>query len=578
MIAPPTPADEDRRLEALNNLGLLDTLPDPRFDRIARLACTAARAPIAVICFVDAHRQWFKSRVGLDVIETAREISFCGHAILQNDPFIVTDTREDLRFVDNPLVIGEPHARFYAGHPIHAPEGARVGTLCIIDTQPRLLSSQEISALADLAAMVDAELLALRFNIATRTAGIGLHERPASGDKMWWSDAMWEIYGQDPATFRPSLEAWLTLVHPEDREHVRANVGGFGKGRTAASLRYRIIRPDGAIRHLESIASTTERQNGSTDRIAGITLDVTEQAEAEQREYGQQQELRKSSHQAGMAEIATGVLHSVGNVVNSLGIANATIRRDLKALRVEQLEQATALIRANRASLASFLTDDERGQHLPDYLPALSAQISSKVQAVQAELDTTDALLEHLRDVVSAQQVRAHVGGALELVDLEELLDNTLTGQSLELSHIEVVRRYGNVPPVTTDRHKLQLILVNLLNNARDAVLASATQPRRIVVQLGLDGDDLAISIEDSGVGMSSEILSQIWRFGFTTKLNGQGFDLHNSANAAREIGATIAAHSDGPNIGSRFTIRLRTLNGPSTPAISAETTRDEYP
>jgi C4-dicarboxylate-specific signal transduction histidine kinase len=148
----------------------------------------------------------------------------------------------------------------------------------------------------------------------------------------------------------------------------------------------------------------------------------------------------------------------------------------------------------------------------------------------------------------------------------------------LELSHIEVVRRYGNVPPVTTDRHKLQLILVNLLNNARDAVLASATQPRRIVVQLGLDGDDLAISIEDSGVGMSSEILSQIWRFGFTTKLNGQGFDLHNSANAAREIGATIAAHSDGPNIGSRFTIRLRTLNGPSTPAISAETTRDEYP
>jgi len=374
---------------------------------------------------------------------------------------------------------------------------------------------------------------------------------------MWWSDAMWEIYGQEEATFRPSFEAWLALVHPEDRQRVQDHVGSWGKARTAQSLQYRIIRPDGSIRHLQSIASTTERQNGSRERIAGITLDITERAEAERREYGQQQQLRESSHQAGMSEIATGVVHSVGNVVNSLGIANATVRRGLKELRLDQLEQASTLLRDNRMNLASFLVDDERGRHLPDYLSALSAQICRNVHAVRAELDITDTLLEQVRDIVSAQQIRAQVTIHRELVDLKELTDAVLLVQELESSHIEVVRRYEYLPLVTTDRHKLTLILVNLINNARDAVLASATQAGRIVVHLDREGDDAVIRIEDSGVGISPDVTSRLWCLGFTTKSNGKGFNLHNSANTAREIGATIVAHSEGPNLGSRFIVRL---------------------
>jgi signal transduction histidine kinase len=215
------------------------------------------------------------------------------------------------------------------------------------------------------------------------------------------------------------------------------------------------------------------------------------------------------------------------------------------------------LISDNRATLESFLTNDERGRYLADYLPALSAQISTDVRTVQAELDTIDALLKDLRDVVSAQQLRAHGGSLREPVNLRELIDATLAGQALEMPNIDVVWRCEDLPPVTTDRHKLKLILVNLLSNARDAVLASATQPRRIVVQLSREADHAVILVEDSGVGMSPDVISHLWRFGFTTKALGQGHDLHNSANAAREIGATIAAHSDGPSKGSRFIIRL---------------------
>jgi signal transduction histidine kinase len=555
MLAPPISADEDRPPESLYALELIAPHTEPRFDRITRLACFLAKVPIALICVVDAHRQRLISTQGLDGIALPDKSSFCLHALLQEEPLIVPDACADARFTEDPLVSGAPFGRFYAGFPVHSPGGSRVGTLCVVDTEPRLLSSQELAGLQDLAAWVATEMLAMRFNIATRAVGVGVHERHAGDRGMWWSDAMWDIFGQDARSFRPSADNWLAMVHPEDQEHVRANGGAWGNAHNSPSVQYRIIRPDGTIRHLHSIASTTHEQTGSC--VAGITLDVTERVSAERREQGLQQKLRESSHQAGMAEVATVVLHSVGNVLNSLGIANETIRRDLNALRLEQLEQATALIQANRATLASYLTDDARGRHLPDYMPALSAEISSKVQAVQAELDTIDTLLEHLRNIVSAQKMRAQIGGHRELVNLQELLEAALAAQEFELSHILVLRDYEDLPLVTTDRHKVLLILVNLLENARDAVLASVTQPGRIAVHLGREGDHALISIEDSGIGMSADVLSRLWRFGFTTKPNGRGFDLHNSANAAREIGATISAHSDGPHQGARFVLRL---------------------
>ena len=401
------------------------------------------------------------------------------------------------------------------------------------------------------------ELMTQRFNMATRAAHIGVYERSLIDEDIWWSDEMWAIMGQDRATFCPSTEAWMELIHPEDREHVHANAGGPGRARTTSNLQYRVIRPDGAIRHVESIASKVETRNSGPGRMVGMLLDVTERVEYEARERVLQHQLRESSHQAGMAEIATGVLHNVGNVLNSLGIANTTARRDLKALRLDRLDQATSLLKANRATLAEFLSADTRGQNLPDYLPALSAQIAVKVQTVQAELDTTDGLLHHLRDIVSAQQTLAHIGGLREPVSLLDLVESALLVQAPELALIEVVRQYDNVAPVITDRHKLLQILVNLVSNARDAVRASTSKPGRIIVRLAQDADHAMLSIEDSGIGMTDDVLGRLWRFGFTTKPSGHGFGLHNSATAAREIGATLTAHSAGPGQGSRLTITL---------------------
>ena len=158
MQAPLTPIDETQRLRALTTLCILDTLPEERFDRIARLACRALSVPIALVSLVDRDRQWFKSRQGLEACETSRHVSFCGHAILQEGPLVVPDALRDARFHDNPLVAGNPHIRFYAGQPIHGPDRSRVGTLCVIDREPREFSDEDVAVLVDLAGMIEREL------------------------------------------------------------------------------------------------------------------------------------------------------------------------------------------------------------------------------------------------------------------------------------------------------------------------------------------------------------------------------------------------------------------------------------
>jgi GAF domain-containing protein len=158
MIPAPIPPDDAERVRALRELLLLDTPPEERFDRVVQFAAEQFECPIAAVSLVDADRQWFKARVGLDASETARDISFCGHAITRQETMVVEDALRDPRFADNPLVLGEPRIRFYAGTPLTAPGGQLVGTLCLIDRRPRSPDTVDIAVLRALAKLVQEEL------------------------------------------------------------------------------------------------------------------------------------------------------------------------------------------------------------------------------------------------------------------------------------------------------------------------------------------------------------------------------------------------------------------------------------
>ena len=155
------PLDETTRLMSLHSLRILDTEPEERFDRITRMAQRLFKVEICLVSLVDSERQWFKSKQGLDACETPRNISFCGHAILHDDLFVVRNAAEDERFADNPLVTAPPNIRFYAGCPIHGPNGHRIGTFCLIDSKPRDLSADDQETLQDFARLVEDELLLL---------------------------------------------------------------------------------------------------------------------------------------------------------------------------------------------------------------------------------------------------------------------------------------------------------------------------------------------------------------------------------------------------------------------------------
>ena len=154
----PVPSNEQERLEVLKHLDLLDSSPDPAFDDLCREAAQSFAAPIALITLLNAHRQWFKARVGLDVCETTRDASFCNYVVAEDAILIVPDATRDPRFSDNPLVVGPPYIRFYAGAPLYYGEGIRLGALCIIDQRPRSAAEVDVESLRGLADQVAGEI------------------------------------------------------------------------------------------------------------------------------------------------------------------------------------------------------------------------------------------------------------------------------------------------------------------------------------------------------------------------------------------------------------------------------------
>jgi diguanylate cyclase (GGDEF)-like protein/PAS domain S-box-containing protein len=286
-IARPHP-DEQRRIDALEALHLLDTDAEHRFDRLARLAALIIDAPIALISLVDRERQWFKASVGLDRTETGRDESFCAHAIAADDGlFVVPDTALDDRFDDNPLVVGEPRIRFYAGQPVHSPDGFAVGTLCVMDDEPRVLEPAQRLALAHLGELVEQEFerrteMQLLAELATSqrlldatldVAPVGLVVLDLDRTIIRCNRTFGQHVGRDPRDL-VGIDV-TTLIEPEDLGRAVA-VGHELRKRheVAMELDHRIVRPDGSHvwvnTHLAVIADP--------DRPLGVaaTFDVTE--------------------------------------------------------------------------------------------------------------------------------------------------------------------------------------------------------------------------------------------------------------------------------------------------------------
>ncbi len=300
-----------------------------------------------------------------------------------------------------------------------------------------------------------------------------------------------------------------------------------------------------------------------------IIQDITKRKLAAVEHDRLNQELIGASRQAGMAEVATGVLHNVGNVLNSVNLSVGLVVEQLRKSKLTSLTRGMQLLHEHRANLAEFLTGDPKGRQLPDFLEAVAEQLIREQAALIKETQGLQQNIEHIKQIVSVQQSYAKVSGVLEPLVVCTLVEDALRMGSGALAqrHIEVVREFATIPLVLADRHRVLQILVNLITNAKQA-LDLKTDDRRIVLRI-LSGESGRVRVEvaDNGVGISRENLARIFNHGFTTKKLGHGFGLHSSANAAKEMGGSLNVRSDGPGTGATFVLELLPAKVAAQPA-----------
>jgi predicted ATPase/signal transduction histidine kinase/tRNA A-37 threonylcarbamoyl transferase component Bud32 len=265
------------------------------------------------------------------------------------------------------------------------------------------------------------------------------------------------------------------------------------------------------------------------------------------------------SRRAGMAEVASGVLHNVGNVMNSVNVGASVAREAVAALPVEGLTRAAGLLDQNANRLGEYLATDPVGRKLPDYLRKLGAALAEEKRTISTNIEQMSEHLEHMKKIIAAQQTYAKVNGVTEVCTLEEIAETALaiSEAALRNSNIEVVRSYEKLPPVLVDRHQIMQILVNLIGNAKHALEDVARPDRQLLVAIAQVDGGVRIEVRDNGAGIAAENLPKIFTHGFTTKKKGHGFGLHNCANAAQQMDGSLTAYSDGVGKGASFVLRM---------------------
>jgi signal transduction histidine kinase len=321
-------------------------------------------------------------------------------------------------------------------------------------------------------------------------------------------------------------------------------------------LRVRQVnRRQETLKHLN-----TELDQRVRERTAELSRSNEELRQRELEQEKLHQRLLDVSRQAGMAEVATDVLHNVGNVLNSVSVSASLVVGNVKKSRISSLAKVVALLREHERDLWAFLTSDSRGKQLPAYLAQLSEYLQAEQETTVRELDSLRGNIEHIEQIVTMQQSYARVAGVVETVTAAQLVDDAvhINAAALVRHNVQVRRDFGDAPPIQTEKHKVLQILVNLIRNAKYAIDETKRSDGLLTLRIGNDGDShVKIEVIDNGVGIPTENLTRIFSHGFTTRRNGHGFGLHSSALAVRELGGSLVAHSEGPGTGATFTLLL---------------------
>jgi signal transduction histidine kinase len=273
-----------------------------------------------------------------------------------------------------------------------------------------------------------------------------------------------------------------------------------------------------------------------------------------------QEKLVETAWLVGRAEVATSVLHNVGNVLNSVNVTANLLLKENRYSKISNFTRAARMIEEHQDNLAEFLTKDEKGEKLPVYLVALSKHIEKEQETFMGMLKDLCNHVKHITELISIQQSHDASAGLTEVVSVGELLEEALQVKTPGMSptSVKIIRKFENIPSCRLDHHKFMQIVINLLSNARYAVRDRDNTSKIITVRLKKKGDDrFLVEIADNGIGIPGENLEKIFSLGFTTRKGGHGLGLHSAAIYAKKMGGSLEAHSSGPGKGAVFTLEL---------------------
>ena len=311
-----------------------------------------------------------------------------------------------------------------------------------------------------------------------------------------------------------------------------------------------------------SEACVSGLESGADDYIAKpfSPLELKARVRAALRMSQVQTELNAKSRQAGMAEIATTVLHNVGNVLNSVNVSAELVSSQMRTSKAQGLGKVAQMMNEHVHDLSDFLTKDHKGKMLPDYLLKLAKVVAQEQQGIIEELGQLTKGIDHIKTIVAAQQSYAVAVSIVETVPVAELIDDALRMSAglLARQEVTVVKNIADLPLLPLDRHRMLLILVNLINNAKQALDGVIDRSRCVTFSASLaDGSVLRITVADNGNGIAPEHLARIFSHGFTTRKDGHGFGLHSCALAAQEMGGSLSVRSDGAGQGATFVLDI---------------------
>lgn len=556
-----TPPHELARLDALARSHILDTPAEPEFDDLVRLAAAATRCPVAMLCFVDEHRLWFKATYGIDTRELPRGGSACTLAIDSEQPYVVPDVTKDPRVAHHPLVVEPPHARAYAAVRLLDGEHA-LGTLAVLDTQPRQFTQEQLALLQALArtaiALLDRRRLRetrlLRSEAmllsATRISGIGCWQWNMETGEITWSDETRTIFGM-PDDFQPSLTCFEERLHPDDRAIVAERTRLTLEGKMTTFPDYRILRPTGETRIVQATAELERDHSGRPILLTGALLDITDRRRVEEESK----------------QLAMQVMH--GQKLESLGVLAAGVAHDFNNLLVGMLGNAELV------AVDPALSGDSR------------ELIGHVVEAASQAAGLTRQLL--------AYTGRGHIETAE--VDLSALVTPIveILRASIPKSVVLTAALPARLPAIRADADQLQQVAMNLIMNSAEAYGSASGEVRIRTFAALVEGPErhdltaptslspgpyVVLEVMDRGGGMTRATLDRVFEPFFTTKFTGRGLGLAAVLGIARSHGAVLTVDSE-PGHGSRFRVHLPALDhlpleqaAPTRPRSDAEALR----